>query len=463
MTRSYDLIIIGGGGAGISAARDGVRRGAHTLLITDGPPGGDCTFTGCVPSKTLLAAAERGDSFSDAMAAVHSAIDTIAAAEDADTLRREGFDVVDGRGEFVDAHTVKVESQRFGAPHVVIATGSTASMPPVDGLSDVAVLTNENLFELAELPKHLGILGGGAIGCEMAQAFRDLGSEVTLFEALPRLLARDDPESSDAALTSLTRRGVVAHTNTPVASVCAGNASSQIVIQPGGSSPTGPVTVDALLVAAGRAPVTEGLQLARAGVEVTDRAAIATDGTMATSASGVWAVGDVTGGMQFTHAAARMALVATANALGSRFAPKQRFDSSQVPWVTFLDPEIAHIGMTEAEAAEHGGRVAYLPMTEFDRAITSGHTDGFVKLIAGPRRLTGNAGGGQILGASIVGPRAGELINEVSLAMKSNVFTGRLAQTVHAYPSWSMALQEAATQFFFEYKGRAARPARANA
>jgi pyruvate/2-oxoglutarate dehydrogenase complex dihydrolipoamide dehydrogenase (E3) component len=182
---------------------------------------------------------------------------------------------------------------------------------------------------------------------------------------------------------------------------------------------------------------------------------------MATSVPGIWAVGDVAGSLQLTHAANRMAFVAVGNAL-SRWSRvrRQRFDAGSVPWATFTSPEVGRVGMTEAEAVDHGGRVAYLPMTEVDRAVATGETRGFVKLVAGPRRVLGNTGGGRLLGATVVAPVGGELVHEAALAMRANLFTGRLAQTVHAYPTWSMALQQAAAQLFFEVGGREARPAR---
>jgi pyruvate/2-oxoglutarate dehydrogenase complex dihydrolipoamide dehydrogenase (E3) component len=220
------------------------------------------------------------------------------------------------------------------------------------------------------------------------------------------------------------------------------------------------VAADRLLVATGRVPVTDGLGLADAGVEVDERGFIRTDESLATTAPGIWAIGDVTGRMPFTHAAGRMAFVAVANALSKVPLRKARFDPTPIPWVTFTSPEVARVGMIEREAADQGGRVAYLPLSDVDRGMITGDTDGFVKLIAGPRRLLGNAGGGRLLGATIVAPSGGELIGQVALAMRTNMFTGRLAQTTQAYPTWSMAIQEAAAQFFMDHRGRTARDAR---
>jgi pyruvate/2-oxoglutarate dehydrogenase complex dihydrolipoamide dehydrogenase (E3) component len=196
------------------------------------------------------------------------------------------------------------------------------------------------------------------------------------------------------------------------------------------------------------------------GVALDERGFVRTDATMASSVPGIWAVGDVAGSLQLTHAANRMAFVAVRNALApwSRIR-RQRFDAGQVPWATFTAPEIGRVGMTEADAARVGGRVAYLPMAEVDRAIATGQTRGFIKLIAGPRPLLRGTGGGRLLGATAVAAVGGELVHEVALAMRTNMFTGRLAQTVHTYPTWSMAVQQAAAQFFFEIGGREARPA----
>lgn len=219
---------------------------------------------------------------------------------------------------------------------------------------------------------------------------------------------------------------------------------------------------DQLLVATGRTPVTDGLGVDDAGVELDDRGHIRTDESLATTASGIWAIGDVTGRMPFTHAAGRMALVAVGNALSRVPFRTARFDPAPIPWVTFTSPEVARVGMTEREAAAHGGRVAHLPLSDVDRGVITGETSGFVKLVAGPRRLLGNAGGGRLLGATIVAPAAGEMIGLVALAMRTNMFTGRLAQTAQAYPTWSIAVQEAAAQFFFPTRGRTARDARAD-
>lgn len=453
----YDLVAVGGGAGGLSAARAAAQRGARVLLVQDGRIGGDCTFTGCVPSKALLAAAARGESFADAMDEVHRAVETIAATEDEVALAGEGIDVLHGRGRFRSPTELDVEGRTVRAPHFVVATGATAAVPSIDGLREAGPLTNENLFELDRLPARLAVLGGGPIGAEMSQAFARLGSSVTLFESEDRILSNEEPEASQVVTAAFEDAGIAVRTGERVRGVTSG-AGELVVRTDAGAS----VEVDQILVATGRTPSTADMGLEDIGVRLDDRGFVDAQTTMATSVPGIWAVGDVAGFLQLTHAAHRMAYVAVANAL-SRWSPvrKQRFDAGQVPWATFTSPEVGRIGMTESDAAAHGGRVAYLPMSEVDRAVASGDTRGFLKLIAGPRPVLRGAGGGRLLGATAVAAVGGELVHEVALAMRTNMFTGRLAQTVHSYPSWSLAVQQAAAQFFVESGGREARPANA--
>lgn len=454
--KTFDLLVVGGGAGGLTAAREGVRRGASTALVSDGPLGGDCTHTGCVPSKTLLAEAERGTSFGDAMAAVHRSIERIAATEDAATLRRQGIEVLTGHARLIGPGAADVDGARVTARRIILATGARAAMPPIPGLVEVEPLTNESLFSLREQPRSLAVLGGGAIGVEMAQAFAALGSAVTVIEAEPRLLPREEPEASDVVARSLTRHGVDLRLGRRLERAERTGAGTRLHLDDSAT-----IDVDRVLVAVGRTPTTDGLGLDAVGIETDARGFIRTDDSLATTADHVWAIGDVNGRMPFTHAAARMAFVATQNALSrtARFS-RSRFDPAPIPWVTFTSPEVARVGMTEAESVEHDGRVAHLPLEAADRAIITGATDGFVKIVAGPRRGLGNIGGGRVLGATVVAPTGGELIHEAALAMRTRMFTGRLAQTTHAYPTWSTAIQQAAAQFFMEMDGRTARPAR---
>jgi pyruvate/2-oxoglutarate dehydrogenase complex dihydrolipoamide dehydrogenase (E3) component len=454
--REFDLLVIGGGAAGITAAREGARRGARTALVQEGPVGGDCTFTGCVPSKTLLAAAARGESFADAMTAVRMAVARIAATEDDVALKRDGVTVIHGRAVLRSPREIDVDGTRLHGRRLILATGSGPAIPPIEGLRDIDYLTNESVFSLSSPPIRLAVLGGGAIGCEMAQAFARLGSTVTVIEAEDRLLAGEEPEASDVVAAALAADGVEIGTGATLdrAEPLDDSGAARLRLSSGTV-----IEADRVLVAVGRRPATAGLGLADIGVTLDERGHVRTDTTLATSVQGIWAIGDVTGRMPFTHAAARMGFVAARNALAPR-GRRHRFDPTPIPWVTFTAPEVARVGMTEADASEHGARVAYLPLDAVDRAITTGETRGFVKLIAGPRRLLRNAGGGRIIGATVVAPTGGELIHEPALAMRTRMFTGRLAQTTHAYPTWSTAIQQAAAQFFFELDGRTARPAR---
>jgi pyruvate/2-oxoglutarate dehydrogenase complex dihydrolipoamide dehydrogenase (E3) component len=456
--REYDLVVIGGGAGGIAAARIGRHRGATTLMIQDGPIGGDCTFTGCVPSKAVIAAAAAGASFTEAMDRADRAIEVIAATENADVLRSEGIDVIDGRASFRSPHTVDVEGTSIRGRRFVLATGAAPAVPPIEGLQELDHLTNETVFGLRQAPGRLTVLGAGAVGCELAQAMARLGVEVTLVEALDRVLSREEPEASAVVLAALRADGVDVRLGSRVTRVAAIGSTGGAHVEFGEGST---VEADRVLVAAGRRPVTDGLALEQAGVELTDQGHIATDDRLRTSRRHIYAAGDVNGKLLFTHAAFEMGRRAADHALTGRWRHRP-FRTKWVPWVTFTDPEVGRVGMTEAQAAEHGGRVAYLPMTEMDRAITEGRTEGFVKLIAGPRRLTRNVGGGRLLGATVTAARGGELIHGPTLAMRAGLFPARLALTTHAYPTWSMAIQKAASQFFIEMEGRVARPAEAD-
>lgn len=454
LDRLADLVVVGGGAGGLAAARAGARRGARVLLVQQGPLGGDCTFTGCIPSKALIEAAHRRVPFDRAILAARRAVEVVAATETDDVLRREGVEVTHGWATFREPGVLDVDGAVVRARRVVIATGARPVVPPIEGLDETDHLTNETVWDLDALPPSLAVLGGGAVGCELAQAFARLGSTVTVIEALDRILPAEEPEASAVVTEALTADGVAVRTGQAVARVepLARKGAVRLHLADGAT-----VDADRLLVAVGRTGTIEGLGLDAAGVE-TAGGFITTDDTLATTAAGVWAVGDATGRLQFTHAADEMGRVAAANALGR--SGRRRFRTDAVPWVTFTDPEVAQVGITEVETAGRGGRVAYLPMSEVDRAIAAEETLGFVKLVAGPRRLLRNTGGGRVLGATIVASRAGEMIHEPALAMRTGMFAGRLAQTVHAYPTWSVAVRQAAAQLFMETGGRRARAAR---
>ena len=452
----HDLIVVGAGAAGLAAVRAGLRAGADVAVATDSAPGGDCTFTGCVPSKTLLAAARDGLNFSEAMARVRSTVAQIAATESVERLRTEGATVIEGRARLVTHDTVTVGERRLTAPRIVVATGSRPRLPDdIAGLDEAQPLTNETVFDLTEAPESLGIVGGGATGCELAQALARLGVEVTLFESRQQLLPGTEPEVAALVAGALGQFGVAVRVETQVQSVeplPAGGVAVHALFRDG-TTQRNPVTFEQLMVATGRVPSTEGLGLAEMKVKLDGSGHVITDNRMMTSVNGVYAAGDVTARACLSHAADEMGRLAAGNSLGR--GRRGRFRGDLVPSVVFTDPEVASVGVTPTSAPP-GSRVAYLPLAEVDRAVTDGRTDGFIAIVAGPRRLLRNAGGGRILGATIVAPRAGEMVAEIVLAMRTGAFTGRLAQTSHAYPTWSSGVQKAAAQFFGEIEGRQA-------
>jgi pyruvate/2-oxoglutarate dehydrogenase complex dihydrolipoamide dehydrogenase (E3) component len=447
----YDLVVVGGGAAGMSAARAAARRRARVVLVQAGPLGGDCTFVGCVPSKPLIEAAGQGADFAAAMARVRTTVAQIAATETADVLRAEGIDVIEGWARLEGADRVVVDGRELRACRLVIATGSRPMVPDIPGLRAVGVLTNENVFDLTERPASLAILGGGPVGVELAQAFARLGTAVTLIEKADRLLVREEPEAGEIVTAALASDGVEIRVRRQLTAVTADPSGARLRLDDGHE-----VGVTRILVAVGRRPVTDELGLDAAGVATDQFGFIRTDGHLRTTVAGIWAAGDIAGRSQHTHAADAMGRTAAANAL-SRIGYRN-FRDAWMPAVTFTAPEVARVGLTENEATGPGVRVAYLPMTEFDRAISARRTTGYVKLIAGTRAGSGNLAGGRLLGATIVAERAGEMIALPTLAMRAHMFPARLALATQAYPTWSLAVQQAAAQFFVQTGGRTARP-----
>ena len=454
--RPFDVIIIGGGAGGMAAVDAALRRGARTLIVQDGPMGGDCTWTGCVPSKALIAAAAQGAAADDAMATARRAVLQVAEAEGPDVFRRRGAEVVSGRARFLTSRAIEVDGDRYEAERFVIATGARPLLPPIEGLAGAGPLTSETLWDLERLPASMAVLGGGPIGVELGQALARLGVAVTLLEGDARILGREEPETAALVAAALRADGVTLRLGAPVERV-ERRADGQVSVDAGGSS----VVVDEVLVALGRVPVTDGLDLVHAGVQLDDGGHIRTDDRLATTAPGIHAVGDVTGRFPFTHGAYAMGLVAVANALGP--VRWRRFSTRAIPFVTYTDPEVARVGMVEAEAFDRWGEdamVVELPMAAVDRAIAEDRTEGHVKLIVAPGRLLGHRAGGQIVGVTIVSPHAGELIHELSLATMLRIPPGALALATHAYPTWGMAVQQAVSALFVYVEGATRRPAR---
>ena len=464
----YDLVVIGAGATGLSAARSARTAGRRVALVEAARPGGDCTHFGCVPSKAMLETARRVHAarsgaaygftaspqvdFAAVMRRVHAVIADIERDESPALLKSEGIDLLADWGVVTGPTSLDVGGRRVSFDKLVVASGSRAFVPPVDGLDAVPYLDNKNVFALRELPAHLIVLGGGPIGIELAQAFRRLGAQVTVVEGAPTLLGREEPEAQQAVTAALEREGVVVKVGTTAVRVEPG----PVVHLDDGTAVSG----SHLLVAVGRTPATDGLGLETAGVRL-DRGRVVTDEHLR-AADTVWAAGDCTSRLQFTHVGDEQGRMAARNAFAGPLPWKRgTWDERVVPWVTFTEPEVGHVGLTESQAYEQHGAKAVVSIAwdrDGDRGRTAGETDGFVKLIAVP----GPVGGlvtGKLVGMTAVGPMAGELIAEGALSMRSGSVVGRMAQTIHAYPTWSLTTRYAAAQFFD--RGRSpARPAR---
>jgi pyruvate/2-oxoglutarate dehydrogenase complex dihydrolipoamide dehydrogenase (E3) component len=453
MPDRFDLIAIGGGTAGLVTAAGAAYLGARAALVERHRLGGDCLWTGCVPSKALIASAQAAairrnsealglsggvpaePDFAAVMASMREARDLAGRPDDPERFRRLGVEVVFGEAEFDSDGTVRVGDRVLRARRIVIATGSRPGIPPIPGLETAGYLTHETVFDLAAAPASVALIGGGPIGVEFAQIFQRLGVPVTLFEALPRILPREDPEAAEVVRQALEAEGVVLHTGVAIRRIEAAPGGKAVIWQRG-ASPEQRTTVHTLFVAAGRLPRTEGLGLERLGVAI-ERGAVRVDRTLRTTRPGVWAAGDVTGGPQFTHVADYHARLVVRNALVP--GPRARVDYRAVPWVTYSDPEVARVGLSETEAEELGlrSRVWRYDFAELDRAITDRRREGFVKLVATP--------GGRMLGATIVGNGAGNLIPLIAVAMRRRLPLSALTQFVYPYPTMSEGILRAAT------------------
>lgn len=483
-----DLVVLGAGAAGLAAATTAAGAGKDVLLLDGQPPGGDCTWFGCVPSKTLLETARRvhgarsGPAYGFSapvevdMAAitarVKSVVADVARDESAAALERAGVRVRQTRAQMLaprrsaDGASLPALQTEDGArlepTAVVLATGGSAAVPPLPGLQGVPFLTNRTVFDLTELPGHLLVLGGGPIACELAQALHRLGAPVTVVEAGPRLLGRDEPEASAVIETVLRREGVDVLIGVAATEASLGGTGPVLTLADGRS-----IAGTHLLIATGRSPDTADLGLQAAGVAADERGLIAVDAAQRTTAGGVWAAGDCCSPLQLTHLADEQGRLAGGNAFARR--PKG-LDAAVVPWVTFTEPEVGRVGWSEAEAFEAYGaaaRVCLVPLSGSDRARAAGETDGLIKLIAVPKVPAALARGPlaspvlmRVAGMTAVAPVGGELIAEAALAMRAGVLAARLAQTVHAYPTWSLDVRLAASQLFGTYGGATARPAR---
>ena len=451
----YDnnLTVIGAGSAGLISAYIAAIVRARVTLVERGRMGGDCLNTGCVPSKTLIqsakvahtlrtadeygmAATEPAVDFAAVMARVKAAVATIEPKDSIARYTELGVNCVVGDARLLDPHHVAVGDQVISTRSLVLATGAVPVVPPIPGLVDVLPLTSDNLWDLQALPERLLVLGGGPIGCELAQSFARLGSQVTLIDMEERLLPREDPEVSEHMTAVFQREGIdvrLGHRATRCEAAEDGPRQGAGTLT--AETAAGPVSIpfDRVLVALGRRPDTSGLGLEELGIEIGPSGTVVVDDYLRTSVPNVFGCGDLVGPYQFTHMAAHQAWYAAVNALFGRFW-KFRVNYAVVPWATYTDPEVARVGLsvTEARSAGIPHEVTTYLLDDLDRAVADGHTEGWVTVLSEP-------GKDRILGATIVGSQAGELIGEFILAMTHGLGLKKLMGTIHIYPTRSEA------------------------
>ena len=461
----YDLVVIGAGTAGLVTAAGAAGLGARVALVERELLGGDCLNVGCVPSKALIACARAAADVRRASelgvrlpgAADEVSVDFPAVMERMRRLRAEiavndsverftqlGVDVFMGQARFTAARTIEVDagagggSRRLEFKKACLATGARPAAPPIPGLAEAGYLTNTTVFSLERLPSRLGVIGGGPIGCELAQAFARFGARVTLLEAGPRLLGNDDPEAAERVAASLAASGVQVRTRVRLQSVARRGEARVLAIEDldlqGQPLAAGELEVDALLVAAGRAPNVEGLGLEQVGIAFDPRRGVEVNDRLRTTNRHVYAAGDVASRYKFTHMADAQARIVIRNAL---FFGRSRASALTVPWCTYTDPELAQVGLTEAEAEARGLDAATfrVDLADVDRARLEGE-EGLLKVVAERRS-------GKLLGATLVARHAGDMISEAALALQLGARMGDLSSTIHPYPTTAEAFRKA--------------------
>ena len=450
----YDVLVIGGGSAGLVTSYIASAVKSRVALVEREAMGGDCLNTGCVPSKALIRAARAAQQVREAPhMGVHAGEPRIEFGEVMDHVRqviREvephdseerytglGVEVQRGSAHLTSPWTVDVDGRRLSARHIVIATGATPFVPSIPGIEQVEVLTSDNLWSLTELPERLVVMGGGAIGCELGQSFARLGSRVTLVEGTPQLLGREDEEVGELVERTLGDEGVSVHTGTQAVEVCVEAGENWLVVE-NAAGERSHLAFDRLLVSVGRRANVEGLGLEELGITTRDNGTLEVNEQLQTHLPNIWACGDVAGPYQLTHAAAHQAWHVAVNALFGEFK-RFRVDYRIMPAVTYLQPEVARVGLNEREAQAQG--IAYevtrYEMAESDRAIAERATSGFIKILTPP-------GKDRILGATLVGENAGEWLAEVTLTMKQGIGLNKLLGTIHPYPTLSEAVKGSA-------------------
>ena len=443
-----DMVVIGAGSGGLVSAYIAAAVKAEVTLIEADRMGGDCLNTGCVPSKALIRSAKAAHelrhaadfgvnagnvsvNFPAVMERVQQAITKVEPHDSVERYEGLGVDVIQGYARITSPWSVEVDGRELTTRNIVVATGARPFVPPIPGLDKVGYLTSDSLWQLRKLPKRLAVLGGGPIGSELAQAFSRLGSQVVQIEMGDRLLPREDAEVSSAVYERFRDEGIDVRLGAQATSVHQDGALKWITVETAEGSEL--IEFDELLVAVGRKANVKGFGLEELGVELNGNGTIAVDDFLRTNYPNIFAVGDVAGPYQFTHAAAHQAWHAAVNALFGTFK-KFRVDYSALPWSTFIDPEVARVGLNEQDARIHGidYEVTTYDLAELDRAIADGADAGFIKVLTVP-------GKDRILGATIVGHHAGELISEYVTAIRHGLGMNKLLSTIHVYPTWTEA------------------------
>lgn len=452
----YNLVVIGAGTAGLVTAAGAAGLGAKVALIERHLLGGDCLNYGCVPSKGMIrasraihdaqAAGEFGITggerltidFGEVMKRMRRIRSEISPHDSALRFRDElGVDVFFGTGSFTGPDAIEVEGKRLRFKKAAVCTGARAAAPPIPGIEEAGYLTNETVFSLTELPPRLAVIGGGPIGCELAQTFARLGSKVTVIEYMGHLLSREDADAAEVVQQAMIRDGVELCLNAKIVGVTKRESDKAISVEQDGN--TLELVVDEILVGIGRAPNVEGLGLEAGGIAFDPKQGVKVDEMLRTSNSRVFAAGDICFPYKFTHTADALARILIANAL---FMGRQKTSALTIPWCTYTDPEVAHVGMYEKDAADKGIEVTTLtvPLSDVDRALLDGEAEGFA-------RVHLQKGSDRILGATIVARHAGEMINEISLAMTAGLGLSAIGKTIHPYPTQAEAVKKLADAY----------------
>ncbi|MDE1975705.1 MAG: mercuric reductase [Elusimicrobia bacterium] len=451
----YHLVVVGGGTAGLVTAAGAAGLGAKVALVEKHLLGGDCLNVGCVPSKALIrasraaadvrGAAEFGISvplgwtadFPGIMERLRRLRAQLSSNDSAKRFKDLGVDIFLGEGRFVGPSSLEVAGSRLNFSKAVIATGARAARLPIPGLWESGALTNETVFSLTELPKRLVVIGAGPIGCELSQAFARFGARVSILEVSSQILGREDEDAARIVQAALKKDGVEIMTSCKISGVEARGGEKIVRLESEGRNME--LTADAILVGVGRAPNVEGLELEAAGVEYDKRTGVKVDDRLRTANSRIFAAGDVCSPYKFTHAADAMARVAIQNAL---FAGRKKASSLVIPWCTYTDPEVAHVGLYEKEAHALGIKTNTFiqALKDVDRAVLDGQGEGFVKIHL-------RTGTDEILGATIVAAHAGEMIGELALAMTAKIGLKTIGATIHPYPTQAEAVKKTADAY----------------